>query len=99
MARSSENMKTSKKPVVFSESEIEVAKLLIQLSISNYNNSTCSNNKVDSDDDIEESSIDAATTTTIDDEDIGYGSKIRYIKDIYNATEPVPEIKAKRMKY
>ncbi|CAL0324515.1 unnamed protein product [Lupinus luteus] len=105
MAESSENM-TPKKPAVFSESEIEVAKLLIQLSTSN--NTICSNNKAEGDDDAE-SSI-AATTGEDDDddddddedeEDIGYGSKLRYrdIEDIYNSTEPISENKAKRVKY
>ncbi|XP_019462930.1 PREDICTED: RNA polymerase-associated protein LEO1-like [Lupinus angustifolius] len=113
MTKSCENM-SSKKSVVFSESEIEVAKLLIQLSINNNNtcsnNSTSSNNKADDD---AKSSI-VATAARDDDndnndddndddeeEDIAYGSKIRYrdIEDIYNATEPVPENKTKRVKY
>ncbi|OIW00766.1 hypothetical protein TanjilG_13140 [Lupinus angustifolius] len=97
MTKSCENIST-KKPIVFSELEIEVAKLLIQLSISN--NSTCSNNKAD---DIESSIV--ATITRDDDEDekedIAYGSKIRYhdIEDIYNVTELVLENKANSAKY
>ncbi|CAL0324514.1 unnamed protein product [Lupinus luteus] len=97
MTELSENMRT-KKLVVFSESKIEVAKLLIQLSTSNK--------KAEFDDDAESS---IATTTREDDEDdddddeedIGYGSKLRYrdIEDIYNATEPISENKAKRVKY
>ncbi|OIW00765.1 hypothetical protein TanjilG_13139 [Lupinus angustifolius] len=64
MTKSCEHMRT-KNHVMFSESEIKVAKLLIQLSISN--NTTGSNNKADIHDDAK-SSI-AATTTRDDDEE------------------------------
>ncbi|TKY59561.1 hypothetical protein E2542_SST16651 [Spatholobus suberectus] len=103
-------IKSPQKPIPFSQSEIEAAKQLIQLSSGDSeedhhsSNNSCSYSvvqgkprhpaKVDSGGDV--SSV-AATTVESEDENFARTNKrYRCIKDLYSVTAPVPTVKSKK---